>query len=54
MTVDELAAELVTAGLGQAPTGQPRRLGFAGAGASGTTRGARDADELLAEGFGRD
>lgn len=34
---------------------QPRRkFALAGIGASGGTRFARDADELLAEGFGRD
>ena len=33
----------------------PRRhLAFAAVGASGTSRGAAQADELLAEGFGRD
>lgn len=31
-----------------------RRLAFAAVGPSGSTRGAAQADELLAEGFGRD
>ena len=31
-----------------------RRLAFAGVGASGSPRGAAQADEMLAEGFGRD
>ena len=31
-----------------------RRLAFAGFGASGSSRGAAQADEPLAEGFGRD
>jgi len=56
LTVDELSAELLAAGLGQ-PGGSanPRRhLAFAGAGASGSSRGAEQADDLLAEGFGRD
>jgi hypothetical protein len=30
-----------------------RRLAFAAIGASGSTKGAAEADELLAEGFGR-
>ncbi len=30
------------------------RLGFVGIGSSTSGRGARDADEILAEGFGRD
>lgn len=30
-----------------------RRLAFAGVGASGSSRGAAQADELVAEGFGR-
>jgi hypothetical protein len=30
-----------------------RKLAFAAIGASGSTKGAAEADELLAEGFGR-
>jgi len=56
MTVDELSAELLAAGLGPdgSPSATPRRLAFAAVGNSGATRGAAEADELLAEGFGRD
>jgi len=50
MTVDELSAQLLAAGLDK-----PRRhLAFAAIGASGSGRGGAQADELLAEGFGRD
>lgn len=58
--VDEIAAELVTAGLEEAETPtastypQGRRLGFAGVGASSSGRSASEADDMLAEGFGRD
>lgn len=57
--VDQVAAELVTAGLTETESSdqdrQPRRrLSFAGVGASTTGRGARDAEQMLAEGFGRD
>lgn len=55
--VDETAAEMLSAALepssSDAPA-SPRRLAFAAIGASGSTRGAAQADELLAEGFGRD
>jgi|HubBroStandDraft_1064217.scaffolds.fasta_scaffold14534_7 hypothetical protein len=55
--VDETAAELLSAAL-EPPSSDtaagPRRLAFAAIGASGSTRGAAQADELLAEGFGRD
>lgn len=43
--VSEIAAEQFPA---------RRRLAFAAVGASGSSRGAAEADELLAEGFGRD
>jgi hypothetical protein len=53
MSVDELATEVVAAGLDDAI--QPRRrLSFVAFGASGSSRGGAEADELLAEGFGRD
>jgi plasmid stability protein len=48
VSVDELSAELLAAGL----EGRRRRLAFAGVGASGSGRGAAQADEMLAEGFG--
>jgi hypothetical protein len=50
-TTDQLAAALLTAHLPRAPR---RRLAFAAVGASTSGRGAAEADEMLAEGFGRD
>ena len=52
-TADELAADLLSA---QLPKAVPlrRRLTFAAVGASTSGRGAAEADEMLAEGFGRD
>jgi len=50
-TADELAAALLAAQLPKAPR---RRLAFAAAGESTSGRSAADADEMLAEGFGRD
>ncbi len=50
-TADELAAALLAAQLPRAPR---RRLAFAAVGASTSGRGAAEADEMLAEGFGRD
>ena len=50
-TADELAAALLAAQLPKAPH---RRLTFAAVGASTSRRGAAEADEMLAEGFGRD
>ena len=50
-TADELAAALLAAQLPKAPR---RRLTFAAMGASTSGRGAAEADEMLAEGFGRD
>jgi hypothetical protein len=50
-TADELAAALLAA---QLPTIPRRRLAFAAAGESTSGRSAEDADEMLAEGFGRD
>ena len=48
ITVDELLDELT------AKVTSPRRtLGFVSLGASTSGRGAADADEMLAEGFGR-
>ncbi len=56
VTVDELSAKLLAAGLGQpgSSASSRRHLAFAAIGASGTSRGAEHADELLADGFGRD
>jgi hypothetical protein len=52
-TPDQVAAELLAERLPHA--GAPRRrLAFAGIGASSSGRSAADADEMLAEGFGRD
>ncbi|HUZ84116.1 MAG TPA: hypothetical protein VMU66_05440 [Gaiellales bacterium] len=40
--------------LGVSAASGRRRLAFASIGASGSARGAAEADELLAQGFGRD
>jgi hypothetical protein len=53
LTADELAADLLAAQLPRAVRVR-RRLAFAAAGASASGRGAAEADETLAEGFGRD
>lgn len=50
-TADQLAADLLA---GQLTGVQRRRLAFAVVGASTSGRGAAEADEMLAEGFGRD
>jgi hypothetical protein len=50
-TADELAAALLVTQLPMAPR---RQLAFAAVGASTSGRGAAEADEMLAEGFGRD
>jgi hypothetical protein len=52
-TADELAAALLSAQLPKAVTVR-RRLAFAAVGTSTSRRGAAEADEILAEGFGRD
>ena len=52
-TADELAAALLSAQLPKAETVR-RRLAFAAVGTSTSRRGAAEADEILAEGFGRD
>jgi plasmid stability protein len=52
-STDQVAADLLAAQL--PPPGQRRRrLAFAGIGSSDAGRNAADADEMLAEGFGRD
>jgi hypothetical protein len=55
-STDQVAADLLAAQLPapNAATVPRRRLAFAGVGSSSSGRGAADADELLAEGFGRD
>jgi len=50
-TTDQLAEALLVAQLPKAPR---RRLAFAAVGASTSGRSAAEADEMLAEGFGRD
>lgn len=50
---DQVAAELLAERLGHGG-GPRRRLAFAGIGESSSGRSAADADEMLAEGFGRD
>jgi hypothetical protein len=52
-TTDQLAAALLSAQLPR-PTTVHRRLSFAAVGASVSGRGAAEADEMPAEGFGRD
>lgn len=55
-TPDKVAADLLAADLLSARPDSGvarRRLAFAAAGASSSGRGAAEADDLLAEGFGR-
>jgi hypothetical protein len=52
-TPDQVAADLLAAQLPH-PGPPRRRLAFAAVGSSSAGRDAADADELLAEGFGRD
>jgi predicted transcriptional regulator len=54
--VDQVAAEVLAAGLpDDAPQRRPkRRLEFVAMGESTSGRTAAEADEMLAEGFGRD
>lgn len=54
VSVDELTIELLADRLPAEAGRGPRRLAFAGIGASTSGRHAAEADELLAEGFGRD
>jgi predicted transcriptional regulator len=56
-TPDRVAADLLAAGLSapRAPqTGMRRALAFAAAGESTSGRSAAEADQMLAEGFGRE
>jgi hypothetical protein len=48
---DQVAADLLAE---QLPPGGRRTLAFAGIGSSTSDRSAADADDMLAEGFGRD
>lgn len=52
VTIDEVIAELA-AGLPAESTERPKRLSFVGIGASTSGQSARDADEILGDGFGR-
>jgi hypothetical protein len=54
VTVDVLVAELARAQLPRETEGGHRSLSFVGLGSSSSGRGARDADEMLTDGFGRD
>lgn len=56
ISVDAFAAETLAAAIGEpvTPSAPRRRLAFVAIGASGQARGGAEADELLAEGFGRD
>lgn len=53
VALEAIDAQLDTARGVSADAGR-RRLAFAGIGASDSTRGGGEADELLAQGFGRD
>jgi hypothetical protein len=56
LSAAEVVAELVAAHLAEPAAELPlrRHLAFAGIGASSSDRSAAEADEMLAEGFGRD
>lgn len=53
VSVDVLIAQ-IAATFPPVTTTPRRKLGFVGIGSSTSGRGARDADEILAKGFGRD
>ena len=53
ISVDELVAEMTALLPSSSALNRHRRLGFIGIGASDSGRHAADADEILAEGFGR-
>ena len=53
VSIDLVIAELAEA-LPNEKSAEPRTLSFIGLGSSSSGRHARDADELLADGFGRD
>jgi hypothetical protein len=52
--LDELAMQLPDVRSDETGSPKKRRLAFAGIGASTSGRHARDTDEMLAEGFGRE
>ena len=54
LSLDELLAELAATLPTTAAAGQRRALSFVGLGSSASGRRAAEADEMLAEGFGRD
>lgn len=54
VTLDELVAELAALLPSDTSTYRGKPLSFVGIGSSTSSRSAADADELLAEGFGRD
>lgn len=54
ITVDRLVAELAADLPASGSTERSRALGFVAIGASTSGRTARSADDMLAEGFGRD
>jgi hypothetical protein len=53
ITLDQLIAEIADSFPAETTTPRRKRA-FVGIGSSTSGRGARDADEMLAEGFGRD
>jgi len=53
LTLDALVADLA-AELPSEPAAANRKLSFVGIGRSASGRSAKDAEEMLAEGFGRD
>jgi hypothetical protein len=54
VTIDVVIAEFAARLPAEMPAGTKRKLAFVGIGTSTTGRNARDVDEMLAEGFGRD
>ena len=54
ITLGELVAELAAELPADHPEVRTRKLSFIGLGSSTSGRSAREADEMLAEGFGRD
>ncbi len=54
VSLDAVVAELASALPTEPRSDAPKPLGFVGLGASADGRRAADADEILAEGFGRD
>lgn len=54
ISLGELVAELAAELPADHPEARTRKLSFIGLGSSTSGRSAREADEMLAEGFGRD